>query len=62
MFLTTAGALGVSPDQPLMVGDRSGPDGGAVDAGIQALLLAPLRDTAHRRLHRVVAACGLRAG
>lgn len=60
LFLAALDALGVRPDEALMVGDRSGPDGGAVDVGIPTLLLPPLRDPADRRLHRVVAACGLR--
>jgi phosphoglycolate phosphatase-like HAD superfamily hydrolase len=34
-------ALGVSPDEALMVGDRAGPDGGAVATGIVPLLLPP---------------------
>ncbi|WP_407343648.1 HAD family hydrolase [Pengzhenrongella phosphoraccumulans] len=39
MFHRTLAALGVGPDDALMVGDRSGPDGAAVEAGITTLLL-----------------------
>lgn len=35
--------LGARPDQVLMVGDRAAPDGRAVEHGIRALLLPPLR-------------------
>ena len=42
-----------------MVGDRAGPDGGAVAAGTATLLLLPLRSTADGRLHRVLAAAGI---
>ncbi|WP_225803877.1 HAD family hydrolase [Streptomyces sp. NK15101] len=51
--------LGVRPDETLMVGDRSGPDGGAVEAGLATLLLPPLTGTAEERLHLVLGACGL---
>lgn len=58
MFLRSLDALGVKPGQALMVGDRPGHDGAAVDAGVTALLLPPLRGVDDLRLHRVVAACG----
>ncbi|RYV49683.1 HAD family hydrolase [Pengzhenrongella frigida] len=57
MFTRTVGALGVEPADALMVGDRSGPDGAAVEAGITTLLLPPLTDLEDRRLHRVLALC-----
>ncbi|MEU1225724.1 hypothetical protein [Streptomyces sp. NPDC005828] len=48
--------------EALMVGDRSGHDGGGVEAGLATLLLPPLTDTAEERLHLVLGACGLAAG
>lgn len=51
--------LGASPETTLMVGDRSRPDGAAVEHGITTLLLPPLRGTSDRRLHRVTSLCGL---
>lgn len=51
--------LGVAPGSALMVGDRSGYDGGAVEAGIPTLLVPPLADPTERRLRLVLAACGL---
>lgn len=59
VFRAAVAGLGVRPDEALMVGDRAGPDGGAVAAGIPTLLLPPLRSRADRRLHHVVAACGI---
>jgi hypothetical protein len=41
-----------------MVGDRSHPDGAAVEHGIATLLQPTLRDPQHRRLHLVAAFCG----
>ncbi|WP_431948636.1 HAD family hydrolase [Actinacidiphila sp. bgisy167] len=52
--------LGVGPDEALMVGDRSGHDGAAVEAGLATLLLPPLAAAGEERLHRVLACCGLR--
>ena len=40
-----------------MVGDRSRPDGAAVELGIATLLLPPLASPAERRLHHVVRLC-----
>ena len=60
VFEHALGALGVAPDEALMVGDRSGPDGGAVESGVTTLLLPPLRDPVHERLHRVLALCASR--
>ncbi|MEU2235041.1 HAD family hydrolase [Streptomyces vietnamensis] len=51
--------LGVRPDEALMVGDRSGHDGGGVEAGLPTLLLPPLTRTAEERLHLVLGACGI---
>ncbi len=58
MFTRTLDALGVGPEDALMVGDRSRPDGAAVEAGIPTLLLPPLRSVDDRRLHLVLALCG----
>lgn len=57
MFERTLDALGVGPDEALMVGDRSRPDGAAVEQGITTLLLTPLRSVEDRRLHQVLALC-----
>ena len=57
MFTRTLAALGVEPGGALMVGDRSRPDGAAVEQGLTTLLLPPLRDVEDRRLHRVSALC-----
>ena len=57
MFRRTLSALGVMPADTLMVGDRSGPDGVAVEEGITTLLLPPLTNVEDRRLHRVLALC-----
>lgn len=57
MFTRTLTALGVEPDRALMVGDRSRPDGAAVEAGLATLLLPPLRGVDDRRLHLVTALC-----
>lgn len=56
-FTIALEALGTTPDQTLMVGDRSVPDGGAVEAGLTALLLPPLRSVDEQRLHRVLDLC-----
>jgi FMN phosphatase YigB (HAD superfamily) len=58
MFTRTLDALGVASDEALMVGDRSRPDGAAVEQGITTLLLPPLRQVADRRLDKVLALCG----
>jgi HAD superfamily hydrolase (TIGR01509 family) len=57
MFTRTLDALGVAPGDALMVGDRSRPDGAAVESGIPTLLLPPLRSPEDRRLHRVLSLC-----
>ena len=61
MFTRTLEALELRPEEALMVGDRSGPDGAAVEAGIPTLLLPQLRGPDDRRLHRVPALCGISA-
>jgi len=58
MFTRTLDALGVGPEDALMVGDRSRPDGAAVESGIRTLLLPPLRSVDDHRLHLVLALCG----
>jgi FMN phosphatase YigB (HAD superfamily) len=58
VFRRTLDALGVEPADALMVGDRSRPDGAAVESGITTLLLPPLRDVADRRLDAVLRLCG----
>ncbi len=62
IFVSALEALRVSPDEALMVGDRAGPDGGAVAAGIVTLLLPPLKSPRERRLHRVLTLCGVGTG
>lgn len=57
LFALTLTALGTTPEQTLVVGDRSASDGGAVEAGLTTLLLPPLRDVGERRLHRVLDLC-----
>lgn len=51
-------ALGTQAHETLMVGDRSGPDGPAVEQGITTLLLPPLEHPGQRRLHHVLALVG----
>jgi FMN phosphatase YigB (HAD superfamily) len=57
MFVRTLTELGLAPHEALMVGDRSRPDGAAVELGIPTLLLPPLAHPADRRLHLVTALC-----
>ncbi len=59
VFTRTLGALGVTAAEALMVGDRPGPDGGAVEQGIPTLLLPPLRQVTDRRLHHVLTLVGV---
>jgi FMN phosphatase YigB (HAD superfamily) len=59
MFTRTLDALAVGPEDALMVGDRSRPDGAAVESGIPTLLLPPLRSVDDHRLHLVLALCGI---
>lgn len=58
MFNAALELLGVEAADVLMVGDRSGHDGAAVDVGIVTLLLPPLASPEDRRLHRVLALLG----
>lgn len=58
VFQRTLDALGVSPEDAVMVGDRSPHDGAAVESGITTLLLPPLRSIRDRRLHKVLSLCG----
>ncbi len=58
MFTAALQGLGAGAEDTLMVGDRSRPDGAAVECGITTLLLPPLRSTADRRLDRVPLLCG----
>jgi FMN phosphatase YigB (HAD superfamily) len=57
MFTRTLRALSVQPQEALMVGDRPGPDGAAVECGLPTLLLPTLAARSDRRLHRVLALC-----
>jgi FMN phosphatase YigB (HAD superfamily) len=59
LFTRTLTALGTQAHQTLMVGDRAGPDGPAVEQGIPTLLLPPLEHPGQRRLHHVLALTGL---
>jgi FMN phosphatase YigB (HAD superfamily) len=45
--------LGTTPQETLMVGDRASHDGAAVALGIATLVLPPLTDIHHARLHLV---------
>ena len=56
IFRLTLDALGTPPERTLMVGDRAGPDGGALAVGMPVLLVPPLRDAAERRLGLVARA------
>lgn len=62
IFRAALDGLGLSPGEALMVGDRSGYDGGGVEAGMATLLLPPLAHPGQRRLHLVLATCGIPAG
>lgn len=59
LFEHALGALGTWAHETLMVGDRSRPDGPAVEQGITTLLLPPLEHPGQRRLHHVLALVGL---
>jgi FMN phosphatase YigB (HAD superfamily) len=62
MFTRTLSVLEVDPGEALMVGDRSGPDGAAVELGIATLLLPPLSAPGDTRLGHVLAMCGVADG
>ncbi len=57
MFTRTLDVLGVTAAEAVMVGDRSRPDGAAVEQGITTLLLPPLQQVTDRRLHKVLGLC-----
>jgi FMN phosphatase YigB (HAD superfamily) len=57
MFTRTLRALGVEPEQALMVGDRAERDGAAVQCGLATLLVPALTTPSDRRLQRVLALC-----
>jgi FMN phosphatase YigB (HAD superfamily) len=57
MFTRTLRVLGLDPEHAVMVGDRLGPDGAAVECGLVTLLLPPLTAPSDRRRHRVLALC-----
>lgn len=59
VFTRTLDALGVPAQDALMVGDRSRPDGGAVEVGVTTLLLPPLQRVHELRLHTVLQLCGI---
>ncbi|QDN85538.1 HAD family hydrolase [Streptomyces sp. RLB3-6] len=59
IFRVALDALGLQPCEALMVGDRSGYDGAAVEAGVATLLVPPLTQVSQARLHLVSAACGI---
>jgi len=58
IFRIALDQLAVEPHEALMVGDRSGYDGAAVEAGIATLLLPPLTSPSDERLGLVLATCG----
>lgn len=58
LFAHALVALGTPAHETLMVGDRSRPDGPAVEQGITTLLLPPLTHPGQRRLHHVLALVG----
>ncbi|MFB7888137.1 HAD family hydrolase [Cellulosimicrobium cellulans] len=54
IFRAALDGLDLPASDVLMVGDRGGWDGAAVDVGMTTLLLPPLADPADERLHRVL--------
>jgi FMN phosphatase YigB (HAD superfamily) len=62
MFTRTLTALGAEPHEALMVGGRARPDGAAVELGLATLLVPPLATAGERRLHHVLALCGVAGG
>lgn len=54
IFRAALDGLDMPASDVLMVGDRGGWDGAAVDVGMTTLLLPPLADPADERLHRVL--------
>jgi FMN phosphatase YigB (HAD superfamily) len=55
LFQIALDTFRLKPSQVLMVGDRVGYDGAAVELGIVTLLLPPLTSVRHHRLHLVEA-------
>ena len=62
IFRLALDKLGTEADRTLMVGDRAGPDGGALDVGMPTLLLPPLTDVRQRRLGLAARALGVPVG
>jgi HAD superfamily hydrolase (TIGR01549 family) len=60
LFATACRELGVEPERALMVGDNPLTDGGAVDAGVAALILPPVPPGAARGLDAAVRMAGVR--
>ena len=60
-FSASLEMLAVTVEDTLMVGDRPGPDGAAVDLGMTTLLVPRLIEVTDRRLHRVLRLCGVSA-
>lgn len=54
IFRAALDGLDMPASDVLMVGDRGGWDGAAVDVGMTTLLLPPLKDPTDERLHRVL--------
>lgn len=54
IFRAALDGLDLPASDVLMVGDRGGWDGAAVDIGMTTLLLPPLQDPSDERLHRVL--------
>ena len=54
IFRLALEALGVAPDEAVMVGDRPSHDGGAAFAGVAALVLPPAPDHGPRGLDLVL--------
>jgi HAD superfamily hydrolase (TIGR01509 family) len=62
IFRLALDALGTTPGQTLMVGDRPRPDGGAVEAGMPTLLLPTLTDVTQQRLGLAARVLGVPVG
>jgi FMN phosphatase YigB (HAD superfamily) len=54
IFTTALERLGLDAHEVLMVGDRAGWDGAAVERGVTTLVLPPLGAVTERRLHHVL--------
>ncbi|MQY22498.1 Phosphoglycolate phosphatase [Nocardia sp. RB20] len=62
IFRVALEMLGTRAGETLMVGDRAGRDGVAVEVGMPTLLVPPLTDPRQRRLHLVTNAVGVPRG